>query len=286
MSGSGFVEAGVFGWSSGWLGGVVTLTNGATATFSGTADKWFGDSAELRNYGTITWTGGKLQGNTHYGPATIRNQANAVFHLAADGTPFTRYYGSHPFHFMNAPGAVLRKSSAGTVTLSSLWLNQQGELRVEAGTMDLNTTATLADGGRFTGAGLIRQTGETVTLAGLVTIEGSSFQLQAGTFAAGAGGAHRHRQQRILGMDRRLGEWRAGVDERGRRTNFQQRRQDPGRRRGDSQLRRADLDRRNGAGLLPLQHGHDSQSRLGPAGDRRQRASESFLRELRRLPGQ
>ena len=204
LSGSGFVGTGRFDWTSGWLGGVVTLAEGATATFGSNADKWFADGAEFRNHGTITWTGGRLYGRCYSGPATIANEAGAIFHLAADGTPFTRQHGNHPFHFVNATGALLRKSSAGTVYLGNLWLNQQGELRVEAGTLELATPVTLADGGRITGMGLVRQTDSTVTLAGLLTLDGARFQVAGGTLAAGNGG-------RIATANDGLWEWSAGT---------------------------------------------------------------------------
>ncbi|HEY9172717.1 MAG TPA: LamG-like jellyroll fold domain-containing protein, partial [Verrucomicrobiae bacterium] len=203
LDGNGLIAAGRFTWSSGWIGGRFTLTNGATAELSSGSDKWLADNAELHNYGTVTWTGGLLRGNTRYGPATVMNHSNAVFHLAADGTPFARYYGSQPFHFVNAPGALLRKSSAGTVSINNLWLNQQGELRVEAGSMDLNSPVTLADGGRFTGAGLVRQTGDTITLAGLLTLEGASFQMLGGTLNSSAAG-------RIATLNNGLWEWSGG----------------------------------------------------------------------------
>ncbi len=204
LNGSTFIGAGQFHWTSGTLGGVVTLTNGATATFSSGEVKWFADGAVLNNHGTITWTAGELRGNCYSGPATVINHAGAIFHLAADGTPFTRHYGYHPFFFTNAPGAPLRKSSAGTTTLSvgNLWLTQQGELRVEGGTLDLNTPVTLADGARLTGAGWVRQTGNTVNLNGLLSLEGTSFRLQDGTLNASAG--------RIMALTNSLWEWTGG----------------------------------------------------------------------------
>ncbi|MBI5386506.1 MAG: DUF11 domain-containing protein, partial [Verrucomicrobia bacterium] len=197
------LEQGRFTWTGGWLGGRFTLTNGATATFSGAGDKWFDTGAEFHNYGTISWTGGRLIGYCRYGPASVLNHSNAVFHVAVDGTPFTRAYGDYPFHFVNQPAALLRKSSAGVVTVNSLSLNQQGEVRVEVGRLDLNTPVTLADGGRITGAGLVRQTGDTISLVGLLTLDGASFQTQAGTLASSGGG-------RIATLNNALWEWSGG----------------------------------------------------------------------------
>jgi hypothetical protein len=113
-------SGGAWEWKNGWIYGVVTVGEEATAVFASASDKWLADGAEFRNHGTITWTGGRLYGRCYSGPATIANEAGAIFHLAADGTPFTRQHGNHPFHFVNATGALLRKSSAGTVYLGNL----------------------------------------------------------------------------------------------------------------------------------------------------------------------
>ena len=188
ITGSNFVAAGSFVWSGGSMGGLFTVLPGAVANLNGPGGRYLDDFALFENRGTVTWTDGPIIAWTYNGPATILNSSNALFNLAANATPFSRYYGNQEFRFTNSPGAVLRQSVAATVPAGSIWLAQQGEVRVDTGVLQFNSPVTLADGGKFTGAGLVQQTGDNIYLSGRLTLDGTSFEQQNGNFVMGAGG--------------------------------------------------------------------------------------------------
>ena len=209
ITGSNFVAAGAFLWTGGWIGGQFTVATGAVANLNGGGGKYFSRNSLFENRGTVNWNdGGSVAAECYYGPSTILNSSNAMFNLTADGTPFDRTYGNYPFYFQNLRGGLLSKTSPGAVTLSSLALIEQGELRIERGALKLNTPVTLADGARFTGAGAVQLIGDTVSLTGLLTLDGPTFAQQGGTFALPGGGSLATLRGGLFEWD---GGWISGV---------------------------------------------------------------------------
>ncbi|MCX6904982.1 MAG: LamG domain-containing protein, partial [Verrucomicrobia bacterium] len=116
-SGGGTVQtanAGIFDWSAGWLIGVLNLASNSTMTLSGTDYKWFADSAELRNYGSITWSSGSLRGYTYGGLATVHNYPSGRFVIGGQ-VAFSRHYGWQPAYFIN-DGTLVAGTPGGLVT--------------------------------------------------------------------------------------------------------------------------------------------------------------------------
>ncbi|MBI5383837.1 MAG: hypothetical protein HZA90_04030, partial [Verrucomicrobia bacterium] len=189
LAGTNTIGAGGrWSWRSGWLYGVLTIENGATAEFITASDKWFADGAELHNHGEIIWTGGRLMGYRHYGPATLRNHAGARF-VAAGGTGMANQFGNYEGRFILEAGAEFLKQSGADITCN--WrLQNAGALAVNAGILRWNAggassglftnqagaalvfsggTHTLAGGTQLLGDGNFQVAWDTVTASGVVT---------------------------------------------------------------------------------------------------------------------
>ncbi len=205
LAGSNFVNAATFVWNNGWIGGVFTVAPGGVVNVTGPDNKWLHDFARFENRGLVNWTGpGPIIGHTFSGPASILNLSNGVFQLAADGVPFSRYYAYQPFFFVNSPGAQLRKTSAGTVLIQNVSPTIQGDLRIDAGLLELNAPTAILDGVRIRGAGRLHQVASTVTVDGQVTLDGVAYEFIGGDFTSGAAGA------RLRTVNGGLFDWQGG----------------------------------------------------------------------------
>ncbi|HMJ91698.1 MAG TPA: LamG domain-containing protein, partial [Candidatus Acidoferrum sp.] len=204
LAGSNFVNAATFVWSNGWIGGVFTVAPSGVVNITGPDNKWLHDSARFENRGLVNWTGpGPILGHTFNGPATMLNLSNGVFQIAADGVPFSRYYGYQPFFFVNSPGAQWRKTSAGTVRIQNLSSTLRGDLRIDAGVMEFNTPTTILEGARIRGAGQLHQVADGITLDGQVTLDTIAYELIGGDFTSGSNG-------RLRTLNGGLFDWQGG----------------------------------------------------------------------------
>ena len=193
-------NGGGFEWTSGYLQGMLTLSNGVSSTFYGPAEKWFLDNTTLHNYGTVTWTGGLIRGQCLNGPVTFHHHAGARL-LCHGGAGFGRQnYYQYGYVQMDA-GAEFVKTDAGDATADWWWQNN-GALAVAGGTWRLSSggdsagsftnladttlelsggTHWLRDGARFAGPGTVVLSGGQVPLSGLLTLEGPVFRLAGAT---------------------------------------------------------------------------------------------------------
>ncbi|HMJ89167.1 MAG TPA: hypothetical protein VK530_05095, partial [Candidatus Acidoferrum sp.] len=186
LTGSGLRVEGVLNWLGGTLRGSMTIAQGAALRFAGADTKILGDFASVTNFGSVEWSGGTIQGETYTGPATFVNASNGVFQLAADGSPFSRYFGNSSFDFVNQSGAVLRKSgSAGVNNFHSIAFTTGGAVDVQTGRIELDVPATTLDGAVVSGPGELRVVGGSLTIDGDFTLDGSTLTHQAGNLVGG-----------------------------------------------------------------------------------------------------
>ena len=190
-------------WTSGTIqtGGVFTVAAGGALTLGTTATKVL--RRQLDNAGTVTWTGGTVQGNSN---PTFNNLAGGLFDSQAINTFFATSDSSVPV-FNNA--GTVRKSAGGGTTTWAGTLNNHGTLDVQTGTLSLTGgglssgvfagtagallewtagTHTVTNGAAFTGPGTRRiASGATlVVAAGAAVSPAGVFELTSGTLG-GAG---------------------------------------------------------------------------------------------------
>ena len=189
ISGNSFTTLNTFNWTGGYIAGQFTVAPGAVLNASGGDLKWFYDGVVFDNRGTLNWLGGgTFRGYTYGGPAWLNIHSNAVFNLAADGTVFSRHYGYQPFYVSLAPGGLLHKAAVTDNYLDNIVLSHVGELRVDGGTVTLNTPVTLEDGALCSGAGTVQMVGNQTVFNGLLTLDGTGFSTLGGTMAMGGAG--------------------------------------------------------------------------------------------------
>ncbi|KAF0176670.1 MAG: repeat-containing protein [Limisphaerales bacterium] len=196
LAGTGTL-AGTLNWTGGTIGsgGTLTIATNGALVVSTTADKDLRQA--LDNYGTVTWTAGRLLG---HGSPVIHNRAGAVFEARADATLFDS--GDGTVKTFNNSGKVRRTTGTGTTLWHGL-LNNDGMLAAESGTLSLagggtssgtftnlagatltfsGGTQTLNDGASFTGAGTNQIAGGTVNVnAGATASAAGLFELSSGT---------------------------------------------------------------------------------------------------------
>ncbi|MHC4698113.1 MAG: hypothetical protein ACYTFA_15375, partial [Planctomycetota bacterium] len=149
-------------WSGGNMshdGGSVIVEVGATLNMSGSAEKTLAYSRTLQNNGTGTWSGDDMESD-----ALWRSTGGGASVIVNDGT--------------------IRKSSAGTKTISDLTVQNNGVLDVQTGTLSL-------DGASGTSTGLFNvQAGATLeyTTGGVHTLDVGSNMSVAGTLRMMPGG--------------------------------------------------------------------------------------------------
>ena len=145
LSGSGYLmgnltNAGVLNWTGGMLGpGTFTVAPGGVLNITGPEEKAM-LSLELRNRGTVNWSGSG--GLTAYanGPdqaVKLVNEPGAVWEVTATGSlSWSSRFGWVPaFSFENA-GQLIKKESGSTTTFTlSAGLFNQGAIQLETGTL-------------------------------------------------------------------------------------------------------------------------------------------------------
>ncbi len=189
------------GMGSIWNGGVLTGTgtlkvaSGASLEISGTSAKTFtrndgngSGGRTLENLGTISWTGtGSLLAGDG---ARILNQSGALFDLKSDATLGFTGGGNAPA--LTNAGTFRKSAGTGTSTVALTGFTTSGLVDVQSGTLSF-TSAVTSNGGTFTAAasdailfsgGQTFNTGTSFTGAGAIRITGGSTTV-AGTIAAG-----------------------------------------------------------------------------------------------------
>ncbi|MFA6546187.1 MAG: DUF642 domain-containing protein [Limisphaerales bacterium] len=185
-------------WSGGTMAGsgTTTIAGGATLTASGVADK--GLNRRLDNYGAVTWTGGRITGDSS---PVLNNYAGALFDAQTDTTLFESSDGTVKT-FYNS-GTVRKSAGTGTSVWRGVFSNA-GTLEIRSGIVSLSGDYAPAAGGslRIFIGGVTAGTqfgqllvGGTATLNGaldvvmtnsFVPVSGSSFLVVDSTAGSGA----------------------------------------------------------------------------------------------------
>jgi hypothetical protein len=184
------VGNGMFQMRGGGLNRTIELSEGSRMQFvdpeSGPVVKWLSDGLDFTNRGIIQWMGGGMimaQGEGHVPNPVISNKPGARFEINGDGQIFTRWSHRHgsPL-FANEPGAKLIKTSGnGTLTLTTFELMNLGEIRVDSGTLALNTHTTSGTAATYVGPGSYEQIGGQLILIGTFPISGgATFSFRGG----------------------------------------------------------------------------------------------------------
>jgi fibronectin-binding autotransporter adhesin len=178
-----------FNWTGGTLGtgGVFTVASGGTVTLSGAATKVL--RRRFVNTGTVTWTGGTVQGNSN---PTFDNQAGGVLDLQTDNTFFASS-DSSTRTLLNS-GTVRKSAGAGTTVWQDVF-NNTGTVEIQTGTLQL--TGSGLSSGAFTGAaGTVLEwsagthqlaSGTTFGLTGTRRVSGGTVDVLAGASLSAAG---------------------------------------------------------------------------------------------------
>ncbi|MBE0539811.1 MAG: hypothetical protein IH623_00290 [Verrucomicrobia bacterium] len=171
LVGTGVVD-GTLSWEGGTLGAeaAITLATNSHLRIGSAAQHIKVLNGSLTNAGTITWTPlGTLQL-----AGTIHNLPGARFDIQTANTLQTA--GASP-RFIN-DGVIRRTVDAGSTSIQVPLINR-GTVDVQTGRIDLSDGSVLSDGSAFTGAGVTRLPGGTITLDGTVISE--NLQLNGAT---------------------------------------------------------------------------------------------------------
>ena len=179
--------AGLFEWSGGTLAG--TITNEGSVTLGGTNDSYLGNRSVFRNAGTIQHAGsGGLGFNENGGGTTILdNLTSGVYQFLSDGMVYANgCCGALEF---DNQGLVWKSGGSGSAVIGIAFNNQGGAIRVDSGTLVLNTGSS--SNGTFTvgvGAAVDLTGGGSPTWAGTMSgTGGGQLLLNRGTLVASPG---------------------------------------------------------------------------------------------------
>ena len=162
-------------WKGGVMGGAgtTTIAAGATLVASEVADKSL--NRRLDNYGTVTWTGGRIIGDN--GPV-LNNFAGALFDTQTDTTLFDS--NDATVKTFNNTGTVRKSVGTGTSTWNGAF-NNNALVDVQTGTLHPVGSVTL-NTSTYSGAGRFLLTG--CTVAGTLTnVSGSNVEFAGGTLS-------------------------------------------------------------------------------------------------------
>ncbi|MBI4661358.1 MAG: hypothetical protein HY735_21250, partial [Verrucomicrobia bacterium] len=170
-----FTNRGTIKWTSGTIGGQVTIAAGGVLELIGPDQKNLEECA-IDNAGTIRWGGaGGLQSST---TVVINNQAGGVFEALNDAS-LQHFSQSVPAVFNNA--GVFRKSVGTNVTLiQNVAFNNSGKVEIQSGTLSFPNgfanrgTFDVAAGAKLDLAGgkVALQTGSTISGDGFYGVTG------------------------------------------------------------------------------------------------------------------
>ncbi len=178
LGGAGNVEVQAFTsyiWSGGSINGsgMFTVATNATILVAGSGDLDLG--RRLDNYGTVSWSAGRLLGNTG---ATINNYAGALINTTVDATLFESFDGT--VKTLNNYGTVRKSTAAGTSTWHGVF-NNNGTVNVQTGTLNPVGTVTL-NTSTYSGAGRFLL-GDCTVNGTLTNAAGSNVEFASGTLS-------------------------------------------------------------------------------------------------------
>lgn len=172
-----------------WTGGVIrsnlTVPTGSSLVASGPRLKEFGGVAILDNNGIFRWEGGGAI--RCWENVTINNHLGGHIKIAADGTPFTKYYPTG--NVLSNDGTLTKTGGAGGIALlDHITYDFKGELKCNNGTIQLDSTANFSAGSTITGSGAVELHGD-MHILGACTETIAELRLADGTLTASSPGA-------------------------------------------------------------------------------------------------
>jgi hypothetical protein len=171
---------GIFNWSGGSIGGVITLPVGANLFLSSTNDKIFSVNSSVALNGNTVWTdsgnlvAGYGAGVTNTGTFSIQGDAQFIHN---DGYP--------PVPVFNNIGVLQKTNAVGTTIVSAAnagWsFINSGLFDIESGVLSAQANLYLNSGGTLAGAGVTSVDAGYAQLNGTTTLQpGATFQFTGG----------------------------------------------------------------------------------------------------------
>ncbi len=178
LAGAGLLEfRGLLDWTGGRLYGAYSIAPGGRALLRGGTYMRLSSGngvtpAVFTNAGTLTWLGG--QRLFAYDNSQIVNLGR--WELASDGLAQEHCCSGAGATFLNR-GTLIKVAGAGTTTMQSFTLLNEGTVAADTGTLRFpNTVASeWRDGGQVAGAGTVLLENGTATLAGRTSLNGVWF---------------------------------------------------------------------------------------------------------------
>ena len=155
-----FTAVGTLTWTGGMLVGQVTVAPGAVLSIAGDEGKTLWSAAEIRNHGTVNWSGAGAIYNVTGGAADVRNYSDGVMNITGDTTL------GGVGNFINE-GLLKKTGGTGTTYLTFGVLANSGVIEARSGTITVN--------------GLEQSAGDTRLLGG--SIGGGTFNFTGGTLS-------------------------------------------------------------------------------------------------------
>ncbi|RYD40078.1 MAG: hypothetical protein EOP85_14865, partial [Verrucomicrobiaceae bacterium] len=158
-------------WTGGTLNNTVFIESACTFELAGVGTKHIGGSAVINNFGVVTRTGGKLQGENG---STWNNNPGSAFVVVGDGDVFSNNYAGNNFN-NEANATFVKTTGAGgeiRSTIGAWTFNNAGKVECQQGVLFFNSTLNLTAGANLAGAGNILL-GATTNLSALLASTGN-----------------------------------------------------------------------------------------------------------------
>ncbi len=167
----------------------MTIASGGVINFTGDGLKRLRQSGRIINHGIINWTG---TGNLAIGTFYIDNESDGVFNIVNDASMYYDGGGGSGIQFTNN-GVIQKSTATGITSISSGTVNNtNGSIRVETGTLNLNSTLsnfssnTMQSGAYYVAGVLKFNSANIVTNNASITLDGVSSQILNNTGDANA----------------------------------------------------------------------------------------------------
>ena len=161
-------------WASGVVSGSLSIPSGSSLVVTGAGTRQMATNARIDNYGTMTWQATSvIQG---FQSATLHNHVGATFNLAADGTPFSKFYDGNIFQ---NDGLFRKTAGAGTAQMNDWTFHQYGTIQCNSGTIEFRAVTMLHGGSSVSGTSTVLLNGD-ARIDGAVTESVANFRMTGG----------------------------------------------------------------------------------------------------------
>ncbi len=171
---------GVMNWSSGVIGGLAEVGASGLLNLSTSGDKVIWNGAAIQNFGEVVRHEGRLVAEGYSARSLFVNNSNAVFRIAGGLGAFGVNYTYQEFAFSNLAGGLVLRDGTGEATISGPRFVNEGEIRLDNGTLAFHGNARFSHGTRLNGAGA-SFAGGTLTFDGDLAVTRGPFEMKSGT---------------------------------------------------------------------------------------------------------